>query len=310
MNKVCIISGPTATGKTSLSINLAMLGNAHIINFDSLLFYNEINIGCAKPSSEEMSHIPHHMINIRSISNPLNAAGYIKLAIPLIEKIHQEKKSVILVGGSGFYLQALLYGMFESQTTCSTISKRSNELYLSKGIEPFIKELKENDLDSFNLYHVNDHYRIRRAVEHFWQTKTPFSKARLEMKQKREELAPSKRWQTLHIHIDMNKDEHYKVIQNRTKQMLEKGLIEEVKSLLVSGYTGHEKPLQSIGYKETLMYLQNEYDLSQLEEKINTSTRQLAKAQRTWFNKVKKHDFDILSDKKKIIALYKEFNDE
>ena len=307
--KICIISGPTASGKTGLAIELAQKYGGEVINFDSLLLYKEINIGSAKPTIEEMQGVIHHMVGINSISKPLNASDYMKRVIPLIKEIHAESKLIFLVGGSGFYLQAVLYGMFDSQTTPQEILDQSEKLYKDQGIEAFIQILKEVDPVSYKHYHANDHYRIRRAVEHFWHNQTPFSKVRESMLEGREDNSNIKKynWDIFHIYLDLPKDEHFKIIQKRTKQMLNLGLIEEVKSLLNKGFTGEEKPLQSIGYKECIAHLNGELSLEEMEERINISTRQLAKAQRTWFKKIKKKEFHPLKDKARIDSEFKIF---
>ncbi len=286
--KVIIISGPTASGKTDLAVELARKYGGEVVNFDSLLLYKEINIGTAKPTLEEQSSVPHHMLNVRSITDPMNAADYARQALPLIEKLLADKKLVYLVGGSGFYLQALLKGMYESETTPKEITLRSDELYEKSGIFPFLDILKENDPASLERYHSNDHYRVRRAVEHWWTTGNSLSSARVNKDQANENLnKPTIHdWDLLHIYLDLPKEEHLKIIENRTDRMLASGLIEEIKSLLNSGFSGLEKPLQSIGYKETLDLISGVYkDVTECRERIVISTRQLAKSQRTWFNR-------------------------
>lgn len=308
-NIVCIVSGPTASGKTSTSIALAKKFGGEIVNFDSLIFYKEITIGTAKPSLEELDGVPHHMINNHSINKPINAAEYLKEALPIVQKLHAENKIVYLVGGSGFYLQALLHGMFESQTTPQEITERSDKLYKEEGITPFIKELEKCDLESFERYHENDHYRVRRAVEHFWTTNEPFSKSRENMDDRRK-IGPQEKfnWNVFHIHLDLPKDDHFEIIQERTKQMLKAGLIDEVKHLLNSGFTGNEKPLKSIGYKETIDFI-NGVIKSQddLLERISISTRQLAKSQRTWFKKIEKNTYNPMLDRETIYNDYNNF---
>jgi tRNA dimethylallyltransferase len=286
--KVIVISGPTASGKTDLAIELALKFSGEIVNFDSLLLYKEITIGTAKPTAEEQKSISHHMIDVRSISHPMNAADYAREALPLIEGLLTNNKLVFLVGGSGFYLQALLKGMYESPTTPKEVMQRSEELYQHEGIAPFLEFLKKHDPKSFERYHINDHYRMRRAVEHFWASGVPLSLAREEKDQlnhQRPGLSIHD-WEILQLHLDIPKDEHIKIIEARTDKMLEGGLIEEIKSLLEKGFTGTEKPLQSIGYKETLDYILGVYkNLEECRERIIISTRQLAKSQRTWFKR-------------------------
>lgn len=286
VKKVLIISGPTACGKTDLSLKIHQREKIEIVNFDSLLFYRELNIGTAKPSEKERELIPHHMVNISTVKEPLNAARFCEKALPVIKAIHQKNKVPILVGGSGFYLKALLKGMYPSPSPSRDIIEKSQNLYSEKGIEPFIKLLKDQDPISAQKLHPNDHYRIIRAVQFFWTSGYPISEA----PQRQEKLTPrwkKENWTLKHIHLNIPKEEHYPIIKNRIDNMLKNGLINEVKNLLNQGFTGKEKPLNSIGYKETLSYLRGELNsLSSLKEAIFISTRRLAKAQRTWFKTV------------------------
>ncbi len=309
--KVIVISGPTATGKTDISIELARQFGGEIVNFDSLVLYKEITIGTAKPTPEEQGEIPHHMVGVASISQPLNAADYAKLALPIINKILGEKKLVYLVGGSGFYLQALVKGMYDSPTTAKDITERSDKLYEESGIAPFLEFLKKEDPLSFERYHENDHYRVRRAVEHFWNTGTPLSSERARKDQENEAREESNihGWDLHHLHLDIPREEHFEIIQKRTSRMLSNGLMQEVDGLLAQGFSGEEKPLQSIGYKEVLELKAGELkDLDACRERINISTRQLAKSQRTWFNRIPgKHTFHPVTDRTLISVSVRNF---
>jgi tRNA dimethylallyltransferase len=309
--KVIVISGPTASGKTDLAVELAQKFGGEVVNFDSLLLYREINIGTAKPTPEEMKSVPHHMINVRSITEPMNAADYAREALPIVERLLSEKKIVYLVGGSGFYLQALLKGMYDSPTTPKDILKKSDELYETEGIAPFRTILKVHDPSSFERYHENDHYRIRRAVEHWWTTGSPLSKARSEKDESNSGLLrPTVHdWDVLHIYLDLPKEEHLRIIEKRTDRMLRDGLVEEVRSLLERGFSGLEKPLQSIGYKETLNFVFGVYkDLRECRERMIISTRQLAKSQRTWFNRDSfKERFHPLTQRSEIFKRVEKF---
>lgn len=300
--KLIVISGPTACGKTSTSIKLAAQFNGEIINFDSLLFYKELNIGSAKPNTKEQQGIAHHLVSTHSIYSPINAADFLEEALPIIQDCHARDKNVFLVGGSGFYLQTILKGMYNSSTTSPKILDKSNELYAKEGITPFLQELKSCDPESYKRYHENDHYRIRRAVEHYWMNGNKFSDARENMKEKELE-SPLKKynWDALHIYLDIPKEEHFPIIQKRTKQMIEQGLINEVEELLKHGATGGEKPLNSIGYKEIISYIKGEFaNLGECMERISINTRRLAKSQRTWFKKVEKLCYNPLKDQESI----------
>jgi tRNA dimethylallyltransferase len=306
---VIIISGPTATGKTSTSINLAKKFDGEIVNFDSLLFYNELNIGTAKPNSEEQQSIKHHMVSGHSIKSPINAADYIQEAIPIINECHKTNKTVFLVGGSGFYLQATIKGMYKSETTSDEILDRSKELYEREGISPFRDILKLNDPISFDLYHENDHYRIRRAVEHYWMTGIKFSDSRLKMSESMDN-SPVEiyGWKVLHIYLDLPKDQHFEIIQKRVSQMINDGLVDEVKNLLQNGATGNEKPLKSIGYKETIGYINGDFEsIDSYKERLAINTRRLAKSQRTWFKKQEKLCYNALTDSKQIEQACQDF---
>lgn len=309
--KVIVVSGPTACGKTKIAIDLAEQFNAEVVNFDSLLLYQEISIGTAKPTPHEMRGIPHHMISVTSIAHPMNASEYAKHALPIITEILARNKNVILTGGSGFYLQALLKGMYDSPTTPAHILKKSEDLYEQEGIAPFLEILKISDLESFKMYHENDHYRVRRAVEHFWTHGTPLSRARSQKDEENENLTRGNihGWDLLHIYLNIPRTEHFEIIQRRTQLMLQDGLLDEVRSLLNSKFTGLEKPLQSIGYKESLEYIRGEINsVEDLMERINISTRQLAKSQRTWFNRDKdKFEFHPLTQRDELFRKVSEF---
>jgi tRNA dimethylallyltransferase len=304
MKKVVILSGPTATGKTGWAIKVAKAFDAEVVNFDSLLFYRELTIGTAKPTVAEQDSIPHHLVDIRSIREPINAADFTMLAGPVIESIHQRGKMVILVGGSGFYLQALVEGMWRSPTTPLEIEAKSDALFAEVGIAPFLEVLEKHDRESFHRLHANDHYRVRRAVEHFWATGAPFSSARDAFTP-----IPPPDWDLLHLHLDLPKEEHHALLIRRTELMLEQGLIAEVESLLQQGYSGTEKPLQSIGYKEILDWLNGVYgqDKRALVERIVINTRRLAKSQRTWFKKKQKETFDPRYDGEVLMARVQDF---
>ena len=317
-NITIIISGPTASGKTSTSISLAKkLKELHnikteIVNFDSLLFYKELTIGTAKPSKEELAAVPHHLINIDSAHNPLNASDYAQKAGLLIDKIHQQNKAVILTGGSGFYLRALIKGMFQGKKTSPQTKGRSTSLFCQQGISPFLVILKENDPQSFNELHPNDHYRIIRAVEYFWETGQTISGVKNELN-KNDPYDFSKNihphWNIFHCYLDLPKAEHQKIIEERTYQMIKAGLVAEIKSLLNNDFTGKEKPLQSIGYKEIIAHILGETEtLEDSIGKIIISTRQLAKSQRTFFKKIKdKHCYNPLFDSDQLLEDILEF---
>ncbi|MBT6326518.1 MAG: tRNA (adenosine(37)-N6)-dimethylallyltransferase MiaA [Bdellovibrionales bacterium] len=312
-NKIIILSGATATGKTKTSIQIALElekklnKKVAIVNFDSTLFYNELNIGTAKPTEKEMQGVPHYLINIRPALTPINAFEFSEIATLQIEKLLKLNHIILLVGGSAFYIRALIKGMYSENTNPDNhkIKDEINKIYKVDGITPLRNFLQQFDYESFTTLHENDHYRIIRAVEFFKLHNKKIS----EEKHQLNELepynllkSPYNHWEILHCHLEIPKDIHWEIIEKRAKQMVNDGLIQEVENLLKSGFTGQEKTLQLIGYKETLEYIQSEQTLDECIEKIFISTRQLAKAQRTFFNKMKsKTSYNPINTSNKLI---------
>lgn len=311
-NQLIIVSGPTATGKTRISLDLAeKFPETVIVNFDSLLFYKEISIGTAKPTTGEKNGIPHYMIDVASISSPMNAADFIKMAQAKIEELFSLNKIVILVGGSAFYLRALLKGMYESATPSEEIKNQFEEMLKSKGIEAIIGYLQKNDPESVKNYHINDHYRLTRAAIHFASTGTKISgqKQTLDEKDPYDLNSIVHPWSVLHLYLDLPKDKHFEIIQERTAKMFKDGLMDEIEALVQQGFTLEEKPLASIGYKEAIEYRRGLFNSAEeCMERISISTRQLAKSQRTFFNKIHpKLSFNPLLDREKIILSVEQF---
>lgn len=313
MNKIIIVSGPTATGKTKTSIEIAKkiqndLGlKAAVVNFDSLVFYKEISIGTAKPTPAEMDGIEHFLVGFASINSPMNASNFIAMGEKIITESMKEGKVIILVGGSAFYLRALLKGMYESTSTPQDIKDRVDKWYEEGGIAVINDYLKIHDPDSLINYHENDHYRLMRAVEHFEATGTKISI----QKKIFDEMNPYDfseivhPWDVLHIYLDVPRDEHFQIITNRTKKMFEDGLLDEIAQLEKDGFTLEEKPLASIGYKESIEFRTGKSQFESTEqciERISISTRQLAKSQRTFFNRITpKESFNPINDQAKIM---------
>lgn len=310
MNKLIVVSGPTASGKTKTSIEIAcaikeeLKQKVAVVNFDSLLFYQEISIGTAKPTIAERRGIEHYMLDIVSISSPLNAAGFIARAKDVLEKLFAEKTICILVGGSAFYLRALLKGMYESPTSSPEIKQQVDQWYKTQGIDPFIDYLKKHDPESLDNLHSNDHYRLMRAVEHHLTSGTKISEQKKVMDGQNpyDFNSIDHPWDILHIYLDLPKDLHFKIIQERTAQMFADGLMKEIEELEKKGFSLLEKPLASIGYKEAIEYKNQQFkNAEECMERISISTRQLAKSQRTFFNKITpKESFNPLLDQAKI----------
>lgn len=317
MKKLIIISGPTASGKTKTSIDLAeMIIHKFniptvIVNFDSLLFYKELSIGTAKPTMLERRGIEHFMIDIESIKSPMNVADFIKIGEDIIKDLLDQGKCVILVGGSAFYLRALLKGMYDSITPDKEIKLMVEDLYDEKGISPIIDYLKIHDPESLLNLHENDHYRLMRAMIHFKMTGTKFSSEKIKKDLRspydfNEIIHP---WKILNLYLDLPRDQHFEIIRERTKKMFEDGLLQEIENLELNGFTMNEKPLASIGYKEAIEFKKGLFATQEeCIERIAISTRQLAKAQRTFFNKITpKFCFNPLLDQEKLHSVVEQF---
>lgn len=310
---VLIISGPTASGKTRLSLKLALKiqstlnRKAEIINFDSLLFYQKLNIGTAKPSQTEQEQIKHHLIDISPIDSTLNASDYIKMAEAKINELLDKGIIPLLVGGSAFYLRALVKGMYndpdnndQNEELKEKIAQETAELVKTQGITPVRDYLLLNDPESYYQLHENDHYRNARAYEFYRLTGKKIS----EQKKIADDALPYNfqehlhtDWNIHHYYLNIPKPDHWPIIESRTQKMFENGLVQEVEFLLKEGFSAHEKPLRSIGYKEVVELLNQEVNLQECQEKISIATRQLAKAQRTFFNKIEpKQTFNPLKE--------------
>jgi len=320
---IILITGATATGKTKCSLDLAKIISekgieCEIINADSLLFYRELNIGTAKPSHEELSQVPHHLINNRSIKNPMNASEFYNEANKTIQALFSKNKIPIITGGSAFYVRALIKGLYNSNSPSLDAIEEIDKIEESEGYEKIRELLLKHDPESFERLHYNDKYRNKRALEHFFSTGIKFS----ELRDEKEKEAPYdfsrpkiETWRIHNIYLDIPKEEHWDIILKRIDKMFENGLVNEVKELSKNKHNINCKPLQSIGYKETLHYLGHHQannveitNLQELRERIFINTRRLAKSQRTFFKKCfPKKVYHPLKNQDKIIIECLEF---
>ena len=316
-----LISGATATGKTDLAIeivkNLESSGiRSEVINADSLLFYKELSIGTAKPTLEERQGVTHYLVDYCSVQTPLNASDYCDEALTIIEKLHLQETIPILVGGSAFYIRALLKGMYDSNEPenhqVEEAQKEVEQLENKLGWEGLRQKLKEVDEASFNNIHENDRYRTMRALEYYLIHQKPISL----QKEKMEQAGPydfsrlrNPNWHLHHIYLEVPKDAHWSIMEKRAQKMLQNGLLSEVDTLIKSGLDPQLKPLQSIGYKECFDLRDkigsfdslSDKQTQELAERIYINTRRLAKSQKTFFKKITpKNSYNPLTDRAKI----------
>ncbi|QNL52525.1 tRNA (adenosine(37)-N6)-dimethylallyltransferase MiaA [Olivibacter sp. SDN3] len=286
------IVGPTAIGKTALSIKIAQKFKTAIISADSRQFYREMNIGTAKPSSEELAAAPHFFINSLSIHDDYSAGDFEKEALAKIEELFQEKDQLVLVGGSGLFIKAICEGLDELPKPLPGIREKLNKLHQEKGLGHLQEELKKKDPLYYKSVDINNPQRVIRALEVYESTGKPFSS----FHQRKTNVRP---FEILKIGLNTDREQLYQRINRRVDQMMEEGLLEEVTALSPQHPL---PPLLTVGYNELFDYLQGKYGLEVATEKIKQHTRQFAKRQITWFKKDHKtywfdpqHETDIMS---------------
>lgn len=275
--KILTIIGPTAVGKTSISIEVAKQLNGEIIGLDSRQIYFDMEIGTAQPTIKERCGIKHHLIGIRAPDKVIAAGEYAKLIEAAIVDIKQRGKLPIICGGAGLYFRALNEGIFEGSISELEIRQKLENEYDSNPQKLFNKLFKV-DPAYCKIVHLNNKKRLVRALEIFELTgKTPtehFSDQKINQSSKLELYS---------VILTINRKLLFKRICRRTKQMLDQGLIEEVKSLMSNYKEDVVHPLDSIGYKQVRAYLNNKLSYDKMVEEINIRTRQYAKKQFTWF---------------------------
>lgn len=278
-----ILTGPTAVGKTSLSIQLAKKIGGEIISADSMQVYRYMDIGSAKITPEEMDGIPHYLIDVLEPDEEFNVAAFQTLAKQAMEEIYSHGNIPIVVGGTGFYIQALLYDIdFKETEEKSPIRKQLEKLAEEKGEQaPKVLHamLKEADPEAAEQIHPNNIKRVIRALEYFKQTGEKISLHNEEMRQKE---SP---YNFLYYVINTDRSKLYERIDRRVDLMLENGLVEEVERLKQMGCHRGQTSMQGLGYKEILDYLNGECTLEEAVYILKRDTRHFAKRQLTWFKR-------------------------
>ena len=281
MPKVLVVCGATASGKTALAIECAKKLNTEIISADSLLVYRGLNIGTAKPSEEEKNGIIHHLIDVVEPIEEFSVNDYEKMALPIVERLLKEGKTPIICGGTGFYINSILYkSQFGNVGADEKVRKYYEEILKEKGCDFLHGLLKEKDPQSAQKLHPNDTKRVIRALEIFDVT----GKRKSEQNDK---LIP--RFDFVCVSIDYPRAELYRRIELRVDKMFEEGLEEEVLSLLKSGVRENAQCMQGIGYKEIVEGLKNNVDPLEIKEIIKKNTRNYAKRQITFFKRMANH---------------------
>ena len=275
--KIIIIVGPTAIGKTALSISLANTLNTEIISCDSRQFYKELKIGSAPPNSEELVAIKHHFIQHLSVTQDYNAGAFEVDAIEKIKEIHKTKDTIVVVGGSGLYVNAICNGFDKMPEIPTQVRINLNTQFREKGLVWLQNEVKVIDPDFYNYCDQQNPQRLLRALEVYKATRETFSSFK--------SATPKKRpFEIIKIGLNTDRELLYKRINTRVDKMLENGLLEEVESLIPFQ---EKNSLQTVGYKEIFAFYNNECSLGKAVENIKQNTRRFAKRQLTWFRKDK-----------------------
>ena len=275
-----ILTGPTAVGKTDLSIQLAKAINGEIISADSMQVYRHMDIGSAKVTPEEMDGVPHHLIDVLEPEEEFNVVVFQKLAKEALTGIYERGHIPIIVGGTGFYIQALLYDIDFTENDGDTAIRRELEkLAQTQGAGCLHQMLQEIDPESAAAIHQNNVKRVIRAIEFYRQTGKKIS---LHNEQEREKQSP---YQFLYYVLDTDRKTLYERIDRRVDLMMEHGLVDEVKHLADMGCTRDMVSMQGLGYKEILDYLSGEIPLEEAVYILKRDTRHFAKRQITWFKR-------------------------
>ena len=273
---ICVI-GPTAIGKTSLSIKLAKHFNTEILSADSRQFFKEMTIGTAVPEKEELAKAKHHFIQHISIEQPYSVGDFERDATSLLRKLFKSNDVVIMVGGSGLYVDSITKGLDDFPEIDESLRKELNAELKTKGLEHLQAKLKELDEKAYNSITLDNPRRVTRALEICLQTGEPYSSF-LEKKENNREF------KSIYIGLTADRDIIYERINKRVDLMMANGLLEEAKDLISKQ---HLNALQTVGYKELFEYFNNKWGLDFAISEIKKNTRRFAKRQLTWYRKNK-----------------------
>ena len=273
MYTLTAITGPTASGKTARAIEIARERGAEIVSFDSRQFYRGMDIGTAKPSAEELAAAPHHFIGHLPIDAPYSVGDYERDALACIEQIHARGREVVLVGGSGLYLEAIEHGLDHIPDVSPQVREQVAELEKREGLEALQRLLAEKDLVYYRQVDLKNPRRVARALEVCLSSGQPYSSFRGTGRVERP-------FRVERINLELPRAELYARIDARVDRMMEQGLLREVESLLPYR---HCNAMQSVGYREFFDYFDGRISLEQAVELVKQHSRNYAKRQITWF---------------------------
>jgi len=274
-NRVLVIVGPTAVGKTTLTVQLAKLFEIVVLNADSRQVYKEMNIGTAKPSNQEMEGIKHYFVDDRSLKTYFSAGVFEREALDLLSHVFQESKLAIMSGGSGLYIDAVCNGLDNMPDIDPLLRSKLKEELNTLGFEVLAAELQQKDPVYWAEVDQNNPKRILRALEVIRTTGEPYTRFRIQS-------AEARPFSAIKIGLDRPREELYKRINNRVDLMVEQGLFDEVEALEDYWETN---AMQTVGYQEIVGYLREEYDKKEAIRLLKRNSRRYAKRQLTWFRR-------------------------
>jgi len=275
--RLLILSGPTGSGKSGLAIELASLFGAEILSADSMQVYRGMDIGTAKLPTSERKGVTHHLIDIVDPDQEFNAALFLSRALPIIDDCQRKDTPIIVVGGTGLYVKALMGGLFRCPASQRELRRDLWEEHKERGLASLYERLCRIDSKAAERIHPMDAIRVIRALEVIDLTGRAFS----ELTQ--EHGFSERRFATLHLCLHVNREVLYGRINTRTLSMIDAGLVGEVEGLLSKGYSPELKPIKAIGYRHIVGYLKGDWNLDEAARLIQRDTRRYAKRQITWF---------------------------
>lgn len=282
MDKIICVVGPTASGKTAMAVELAKRYNGEVLSCDSMQLYRHMDIGTAKPTTEEMEGIPHHMIDVLEPDEVFSVGRYVEMAEPILQDILARGKTCVICGGTGLYVDSLIAGRTFAPYPETGRRQELEALAEEKGIEAVIALLREFDPVSAETLHPGNKRRIIRAAEVYLETGKTITQHNLET-----QAVPPK-YEPVWLGLDFtHRAELYARIDRRVDLMMEQGLLQEIENLLARGVPASATSLQAIGYKEPMAALRGEMTMEQAVEKIKQESRRYAKRQLTWFRRNK-----------------------
>lgn len=277
MKKILVVCGPTASGKTGFAVRMAQKLHSEVISADCMLVYRGFDIGTAKPTEKERAGVPHHLIDVVGANEKFSASDYEALARPVCERLLAENKNPVVCGGTGFYIQSLLFSRSLGNVGASEEVRRKYErMEIELGKEAVFARLQAVDSESAAKLHPNDVKRVIRALEIFELTGK---------KKSEQEDGFVARYPYVAVAFDYPREELYARIDARVEQMLRDGLVEEVQKILADGTSEQSQSMQGIGYKEVVQFLKKEISYSTMRDVIKQNSRNYAKRQITFFKK-------------------------